>query len=86
MAASACVLIRIGKLWDDLRSLLLLIVMILMAIAMSGDDVMAADPTRGSVACLGGFLFACIVSEIVLSVIRLPCPAGTGLPTTWSWP
>ena len=46
LAASACVLIRIGKLWDDLRSLLLLIVMILMAIAMGGDDLMAADATR----------------------------------------
>ncbi len=71
LAVSACVLIRIGKLWDDLRSLLLLIVMILMAIAMSGDDVMAADAGRGALVCIGGFAFALMVTEIVLRVIRL---------------
>jgi hypothetical protein len=43
LATTACVLIRLGDHWDDLRSLLLLILMILMAIAMSGDDVMAAE-------------------------------------------
>jgi hypothetical protein len=35
---------RLGELWDDLRILLLLIVVIFLAMAMSGDDVMAADP------------------------------------------
>jgi hypothetical protein len=74
LAASACVVIRIGKLWDDLRSILLLIVMILMAIAMSGDDVMAADAFRGTIVCLGGFFFASAVSEAVLRGIRLRLP------------
>jgi hypothetical protein len=74
LATTACVLIRLGDLWDDLRSLLLLIVMILMAIAMSGDDVMAADPGKGAVVCLGGFLFAAVVTEAVLRVIRLRLP------------
>jgi hypothetical protein len=34
MATTACVLIRLGKLWDDLRSLVLLIVMMLLAMAL----------------------------------------------------
>jgi hypothetical protein len=74
MATTACVLIRLGKLWDDLRSLLLLIVMMFLAMAMSGDDVMAADFTKGAFVCLGGFLFAVLVSEAVLRAIRLRLP------------
>ena len=53
LATTACVLIRLGRLWDDLRSLLLLIVMMFLAIAMSCDDTMAADPRRGSLGYLG---------------------------------
>ena len=47
MATTACFLIRVGKLWDDLRSLLILIVMMFLAMAMSGDETMAADPAEG---------------------------------------
>jgi hypothetical protein len=43
----------------------------LMAMAMSGDDVMAADHGRGALVCLGGFVFAGVVSEAVLRGIRL---------------
>ena len=46
LATTACFLIRKGRLWDDLRSLLLLIVMMFVAMATSGDDTMAAAPQR----------------------------------------
>ena len=71
LATTACFLIRVGKLWDDLRSLLLLIVMMFLAIATSGDDKMAADPRRGAIGYLVGFCFAVVLSEIVLHTIRL---------------
>jgi hypothetical protein len=71
LATTACFLIRVGKLWDDLRSLLLLIVMMFLAMAMSFDDTMAADSRRGSLGYLGGFLFAVVVTEAVLLVTRL---------------
>src|SRR5262245_4078141 len=48
LATTACVLIRVGQLWDDLRSLLLLVVMMFLAIAISCDDTMAANPSRGT--------------------------------------
>ncbi len=47
LATTACVLIRVGRLWDDLRSLLVLVVMMFLAIAMSCDDTMAANPSKG---------------------------------------
>ncbi len=74
LATTACFLIRVGKLWDDLRSLLLLIVMMFLAIATSGDDSMAADPRRGTIGYLVGFVFAVVVSEAVLHTIRLRLP------------
>jgi hypothetical protein len=74
MAATACYLIRAGKLWDDLRSLLILIVMMFMTMAMSGDDTLAANPAKGALGCLGGLLFAVIVSESILWIIRLRLP------------
>lgn len=74
LATTACFLLRVGKLWDDLRSLLLLIVMMFMAMATSGDDAMAADPRGGYLGCLGGFLFAVVVTESVLHAIRLRLP------------
>ena len=74
MATTACFLIRAGKLWDDLRSLLLLIVMMFLAMATSGDDTMAVDPRRGALGYLGGFLVAVVVTESVLRSIRLRLP------------
>ncbi len=74
MATTACFLIRVGKLWDDLRSLLLLIVMMFLAMATSGDDAMAIDPRRGALGYLCGFLFAVVVTESVLHSIRLRLP------------
>ncbi len=74
LATTACFLIRVGKLWDDLRSLLLLIVMMFLAMATSGDDTMAADPRGGNLGYLGGFLFAVVVTESVLHAIRLRLP------------
>ena len=60
LATTACVLIRVGRLWDDLRSLLVLVVMMFLAIAMSCDDAMAADPGKGALGYIGGFLFAVV--------------------------
>jgi hypothetical protein len=74
MAATACFLIRAGKLWDDLRSMLILVVTMFMAIALCVDETMAEDPRRGVVGCAGGFLFAVAVTETVLRAIRLRLP------------
>ncbi len=74
LAATACVLIRLGRLWDDLRTLLLLVVMMFLAIAMSCDDSVTAAPSRGIVGCLAGMAFAVAITEMVLNTIRLRLP------------
>jgi hypothetical protein len=74
LAATACILIRLGKLWDDLRSLLVLVVIMFFAIAMNCDDSMAANAQRGALGYIGGFVFAVVVTESVLHTIRLRLP------------
>ncbi len=74
LATTACLLIRLGRLWDDLRSLLLLVVIMFLAIAMSCDDLLAANHGKGLAACAAGLIFAGSISEVVLRVIRLRLP------------
>ncbi len=51
-----------------------MIVMMFLAMATSFDDTMAADPQRGALGYLVGFLFAVVVTESVLRTIRLRLP------------
>ena len=86
LATTACFLIRVGKLWDDLRSLLLLIVMMFLAMAISGDDTMAADPHRGQWATSAGL---CSRSSLAKSVLRRSgcgSPVGIAPRITRFWP
>lgn len=74
LAATACLLIRRGKVWDDTRSLLLLVVMIFLAMSVTFDNTLNTNPALGTACFLGGFLFAVVVSEGLLRGIRLALP------------
>ncbi|WP_406697157.1 hypothetical protein V5E97_39825 [Singulisphaera sp. Ch08] len=74
LATTACLLIRRGKVWDDTRSLLLLVVMMFLAMSVTFDNTLNANPRLGTACFLGGFLFAVAVSEGLLRGIRLALP------------
>jgi hypothetical protein len=80
LAAVGCLLIRAGQLWEDIRTILLLIVIIFLASSMSFDEVLAADLTTGRLYFLGGLAFAVILSELVLRGVRLRLPVLYRLP------
>lgn len=80
LAASACFLIRVGQVWDDVRSMLILIVLMLVAMSVSFDDALAADPLVGSACFLAGLAFAILVSEGLLFGMRLRLPGLFRLP------
>lgn len=80
LAATACWLIRRAGVWDDARSLLLLVVMMFLAISVSFDNTLTGHPTRGTLCFLGGLLFAVLVSEGLLRGIRLVLPLGFRVP------
>src|SRR5947207_97298 len=75
LAVTACLLVRFFKVWDDVRTLLLLVVLMFLATSITFDSVLTVDPERGSVCYLAGLALAVLVSEGVLRGIRLRLPA-----------
>ncbi|HEY4311853.1 MAG TPA: hypothetical protein VGN12_20565 [Pirellulales bacterium] len=74
LALTAWLIVRLGV-WDDARSILLIVVLMLLAISISLDPVLNAEEQHGTSFVLGGFLFALIVSEALLRTMPLRLPA-----------
>ena len=74
LAVTACLLVRFVGVWDDVRTVLLLVVLMFLATSVTFDEVLARSPTRGVACYLGGLLFAVAVSEGILRAIRLDLP------------
>jgi hypothetical protein len=75
LAVTACLLVRFAGVWDDARTVLLLVVLLFLATSVTFDEVLVLDPGRGVVCYLGGLLFAVALSEGLLRGIRLALPA-----------
>jgi hypothetical protein len=75
LATTGCLLIRLGNVWDDVRTILLLVVAMFLAISVTFDETLAGNPRLGIRLYLGGLLFAVAVSEGLLRGIRLRLPA-----------
>jgi hypothetical protein len=80
LATTACLLIRLGAIWDDARTILLLVVAMFLAISVTFDETLAGKPNLGKACFLGGLVFAVLVSEVLLRVIRLRLPLLYRLP------
>jgi hypothetical protein len=80
LAAAACFLVRFGKVWDDVRTMLLLVVLMFLAISVCFDDTLASNPRLGMLYYLGGWAFAVVVSEALLFGMPLRLPAGYRVP------
>jgi hypothetical protein len=74
LAVTACLLVRFVGVWDDVRTVLLLVVLMFLATSVTFDDVLARSPGRGIACYLGGFLLAVAVSEGILRAIGLSLP------------
>jgi hypothetical protein len=75
LAVTALVLVRFANAWDDLRTVLLLVVLMFLATSVTFDEVLVLEPERGTAYYLAGLVFAVLVSEAVLHGIRLRLPA-----------
>jgi hypothetical protein len=75
LAVTACLLVRFVGVWDDVRTVLLLVVLMFLATSVTFDEVLARSPGRGVACYLGGLLFAVAVSEAMLRGIHLGLPA-----------
>src|SRR5204862_907017 len=80
LAATALVLVRFGNVWDDVRTVMLLVVLMFLATSVTFDEVLVLNPGQGVACSLWGLLFAVSVSEGVLRGTRLRLPLGFRLP------
>lgn len=74
LACSGWLVIRAGKLWEDARMILLVVLLMFTALSTSYDDLCLKDPATGAIHLAIGYAFCCAVTEMVLYLlgIRLP--------------
>jgi hypothetical protein len=80
LAATAILLVRFASAWQDLRTVLLLVVLMFLATSVTFDELIVIDPGRGVLCAAVGLVFAALVSEGVLRGIRLRLPAPYRVP------
>lgn len=80
LVATAVLIIRWGKVWEDSRSILLLVVLMFLGISVTFDSILANSPDVAKWYYLGGLLFAIAVSETALHCMPLRLPALYRIP------
>ena len=83
LAIIAAVIIRFGKIWDDARTILLVIVLLFFMLSTSLDFHLLftlEPPTPGSLLLAAGWLFSILLSEGLLRFLRIGLAARYRLP------
>jgi hypothetical protein len=75
LAATAWGIVRCGGVWEDARSLFILIVLSVLAMSVTFDDMLAANRASGSMYFLVGFGFALAITEGLLHAMQIRLPA-----------
>ncbi|MGE3806035.1 MAG: hypothetical protein AB7K24_15300, partial [Gemmataceae bacterium] len=80
LAVTAFLLVRFARVWDDARTVLLLVVLMFLATSVTVDEFLVQSPSRGQLLSLAGLSFAIAVSESLLRGSRLALPVLFRLP------
>jgi hypothetical protein len=80
LAVVAYLIVRFGQVWEDARTILLILVLLLVALSAGFDRLVLDDPLAGGKLLLLGLLFAVAVSEGVLWSLRIRLPARYRVP------
>jgi hypothetical protein len=80
LAVTAFVVIRLGRVWQDARMILLVMVLILQALPINFEEIALHNPLAGAQLELVGFLFAVAVSEGVLRSLKMRLAAMYRVP------
>ena len=79
-AVTAWVVVRFGKVWEDARSIVLVLVLMFLAISVSFDELLNLLSTQAVGLLLFGLGFSVLVTEGILRSLRIRFPAGFRLP------
>jgi hypothetical protein len=74
VAVIGCLVIRLGKAWDDARSIFLILLLLFVELSLTFDPVLVAQPRLGLVLLLIGWTLAVVVSEGLLWALRIRLP------------
>ena len=66
LALSAWAIVRWGKVWDDARSILMVLLLLLLALSSSVDLFCITKPQTAMALAMAGFTFAVVLSEFLL--------------------
>jgi hypothetical protein len=80
LALAAYLVIRFGKVWQDGRILLVLIVLVFLATSISFDDALTIHRANGTICYVAGLAFSLMLSEVLLRAIGLYLPILFRLP------
>jgi hypothetical protein len=80
LATTAVLLRRVGALWEDLRMLALLVLLLLLGISVTFDRTLLADRTVGTVCFLAGWLLSVGMCELLFYGLRVRLRIGYRLP------
>jgi len=66
LALSAWAIVRFGKVWDDARSILMVLLLLLLALSSSVDSFCMTKPQTALALATAGFAFAVVLSEFLI--------------------
>ena len=80
LAASVFGIVKFGQVWDDARSIFVLILLLFVELALSFDSTFVEDADVGGWLLISGFCLAVIISEWLLLGLRIRLPATWRVP------
>lgn len=80
LTATALFLRRIGTLWEDIRTVALLVVLLLPGVSISFDDTLVANFDLGAALDLGLAAMAILVAEVLFHGLQIRMPMGYRIP------
>src|SRR5687768_1731882 len=80
LAGVAAIIIRCGQVWDDARTILLVIVLLFFMLSASLDFRLLDEPFSGTRLMVGGLAFSILLSEGLLRGLRIRLAARYRVP------
>ena len=80
LAGTAVWIIRKGRVWDDARTILLVIILLFIALSVIFDERVILDRASGAALLAGGWLFSALLSEGLLRGLGIRLAAGFRIP------
>ena len=80
LAGAAILIIRTGRVWEDARTILLVIVLLFFALSISFDELLLLQPGGGAKLMTIGWLFSVLLSEGLFRILGLSLRAAYRVP------